>query len=166
MVLYYNGQRNPARYHNVEMFWGKQWKQLPNSNVINPLRTRSFWVIHFDYESHRKSNGWWPQTAIFVGMWVIGKVTMSHETILVIPHTTSSVYILHEYAHVFVVFYAVRFKFEFLVHANDPFTHIFNVISLTPEQSYDHPITITSKWARWRLKSPASRLFTQPFIQA
>ena len=26
-------------------------------------------------------------------------------------------------------------------------------------------ITMTSKWARWRLKSPASRLFTQPFIQ-
>ena len=24
---------------------------------------------------------------------------------------------------------------------------------------------MTSKWARWRLKSPASRLFTQPFIQ-
>ena len=27
-------------------------------------------------------------------------------------------------------------------------------------------ITVTSLWARWRLKSPASRLFTQPFIQA
>ena len=27
-------------------------------------------------------------------------------------------------------------------------------------------ITMTSKWARWRLKSPASRVFTQPFIQA
>ena len=26
-------------------------------------------------------------------------------------------------------------------------------------------ITVTSSWARWRLKSPASRLFTQPFIQ-
>ena len=26
-------------------------------------------------------------------------------------------------------------------------------------------ITVTSKWARWRLKSPASQLFTQPFIQ-
>ena len=25
-------------------------------------------------------------------------------------------------------------------------------------------ITLTSKWAQWRLKSPASRLFTQPFI--
>ena len=24
---------------------------------------------------------------------------------------------------------------------------------------------MTSEWARWRLKSPASRLFTQPFIQ-
>ena len=27
-------------------------------------------------------------------------------------------------------------------------------------------ITLTSKWPRWRLKSPASRLFTQTFIQA
>ena len=26
-------------------------------------------------------------------------------------------------------------------------------------------ITMTSEWARWRLKSPASRLFTQPFIR-
>ena len=26
--------------------------------------------------------------------------------------------------------------------------------------------TVTSYWVRWRLKSPASRLFTQPFIQA
>ena len=26
-------------------------------------------------------------------------------------------------------------------------------------------ITVTSQWARWRLKSPASQLFTQPFIQ-
>ena len=27
-------------------------------------------------------------------------------------------------------------------------------------------ITMTSEWPRWRLKSPASRLFTQSFIQA
>ena len=27
------------------------------------------------------------------------------------------------------------------------------------------PITMTSQWAWWRLRSPASRLFTQPFIQ-
>ena len=27
-------------------------------------------------------------------------------------------------------------------------------------------ITVTSQWVRWRLKSPASRLFIQPFIQA
>ena len=27
-------------------------------------------------------------------------------------------------------------------------------------------ITVTSQWARWHLKSPASRLFIQPFIQA
>ena len=27
-------------------------------------------------------------------------------------------------------------------------------------------ITMTSHWARWRLRSPASWLFTQPFIQA
>ena len=27
-------------------------------------------------------------------------------------------------------------------------------------------ITVTPQWARWRLKSPAPRLFTQPFIRA
>ena len=27
-------------------------------------------------------------------------------------------------------------------------------------------ITVTSQWVRWRLKSPASPLFTQPFIRA
>ena len=27
-------------------------------------------------------------------------------------------------------------------------------------------ITMTSQWVGWRLKSPASRLFTQPFIRA
>ena len=27
-------------------------------------------------------------------------------------------------------------------------------------------IAMTSQWVRWRLKSPASSLFTQPFIQA
>ena len=27
-------------------------------------------------------------------------------------------------------------------------------------------ITVTSQWTRWRLKSPASPLFTQSFIQA
>ena len=32
--------------------------------------------------------------------------------------------------------------------------------------SDDVSITVTSQWARWRLRSPASRLFTQPFIQA
>ena len=26
-------------------------------------------------------------------------------------------------------------------------------------------ITVASKWARWRLKSPVARLFTQPFVQ-
>ena len=29
-----------------------------------------------------------------------------------------------------------------------------------------HSITMTSQWARWRFKSPASRLFAQPFVQA
>ena len=29
-----------------------------------------------------------------------------------------------------------------------------------------HFITMTSQWVGWRLKSPASRLFTQPFIRA
>ena len=34
-----------------------------------------------------------------------------------------------------------------------------------PTGSTHCPITMTSLWSRWRLKSPASRLFTQPFNQ-
>ena len=37
--------------------------------------------------------------------------------------------------------------------------------SLTPNEMYIN-ITVTSKQGRWRLKPPASRLFTQPFIQS
>ena len=33
-------------------------------------------------------------------------------------------------------------------------------------QAQTHVIIVTSWWARWRLKSPASPMFTQPFIQA
>ena len=29
-----------------------------------------------------------------------------------------------------------------------------------------HCITMTSHWVRWRLKSPTSRLFTQPFVHS
>ena len=34
------------------------------------------------------------------------------------------------------------------------------------QYTYYTIITMTSQWAQWRLKSPASRLFTLPFIQA
>ena len=32
--------------------------------------------------------------------------------------------------------------------------------------TFNNNITVTWQWTRWRLKSPASRLFTQSFIQA
>ena len=35
-----------------------------------------------------------------------------------------------------------------------------------PYLSFVETVTVTTTWARWRLKSPASPLFTQPFIQA
>ena len=38
--------------------------------------------------------------------------------------------------------------------------------SVAIEVSTSMPITMTSQWARWRLKLPAPRLFTQSFIQA
>ena len=41
---------------------------------------------------------------------------------------------------------------------------IFCAIKQSIKQQLD--ITVTSSWARWRLKSPASRLFAQPFVQA
>ena len=45
----------------------------------------------------------------------------------------------------------------------EPMRHWSQRMSISP---IDHYITVTSKWARWRLKSPASPLFTQTFIQA
>ena len=43
-----------------------------------------------------------------------------------------------------------------------PQAYVFTMDILTKHLA----ITMTSKWAQCRLKSPASRLFTQPFIQA
>ena len=40
------------------------------------------------------------------------------------------------------------------------------VVSLTHSSSTTQRITMTSEWARWRLISPDSRLFTQAFILA
>ena len=44
-------------------------------------------------------------------------------------------------------------------------TTIYQTALKQPPTVYTH-ITMTSEWPRWRLKSPASRLFTQSFIQA
>ena len=56
-------------------------------------------------------------------------------------------------------------------------TWVAIITNITPSNTNSHTslwkdqddmpniITMTSLWARWRLKSPASRLFTQPFIQ-
>ena len=44
-------------------------------------------------------------------------------------------------------------------------TDISVYIKLTFLYSSSAIITLTSQWARWRLKSPASGLFTQLFIQ-
>ena len=38
--------------------------------------------------------------------------------------------------------------------------------TLSGIHAFYQSITVTSWWVRWRLKSPASPLFTQPFIQA
>ena len=43
-------------------------------------------------------------------------------------------------------------------------TGIFEVVAPWLQQAQSN-ITLTSQWPRWRLKSPVSRLFTQPFIQ-
>ena len=49
--------------------------------------------------------------------------------------------------------------------------HELNTSLFTEASIYVSPvlnmyvITVTSKWARWRLKSPTSRLCTQPFVQ-
>ena len=51
-----------------------------------------------------------------------------------------------------------------MLGSNEP--HIFEYIVYTIKHAYHlFYITVTSKWAQLRLKSPASLLFTQPFIQ-
>ena len=50
----------------------------------------------------------------------------------------------------------------------DTFVHCDTFVALLSQcflRALHSHITLTSKWPRWRLKSPASRLFTQPFIQ-
>ena len=45
-------------------------------------------------------------------------------------------------------------------------THYPTDMSMLGSSLWNGPdITLTSQWLRWRLKSPASRLFTQSFIQ-
>ena len=38
-------------------------------------------------------------------------------------------------------------------------------VEFSRDDKYVLLITVTAQWAWWRLKSPASRLFTQPFVQ-
>ena len=45
------------------------------------------------------------------------------------------------------------------------YSHSLDLPNATFSLTWYYHITMTSQWARWRLKSPASRLFIQPFIQ-
>ena len=51
------------------------------------------------------------------------------------------------------------------VASGSPHKVLIMRISHVMTSSYDS-ITVTSWWARWRLKSPASRLFAQPFCSS
>ena len=48
----------------------------------------------------------------------------------------------------------------------DAISPVINSISYRGQAKNTTIITMTSWWVQWRLKSPVSRLFTQPFIQA
>ena len=69
------------------------------------------------------------------------------------------------------IFQAYRFK-SLSDDAQDPFAvrESSSTRAIHSPQMFDflmiYFITVTSYWTRWRLKSPASPLFTQPFIQA
>ena len=62
------------------------------------------------------------------------------------------------------VFYSANFK-QRQVHIPISMTVIITVIA-RDAPIFPYLITLTSQWPRWRLKSPASRLFTQSFIRA
>ena len=90
-------------------------------------------------------------------------------------------------AHVLIRWYWTKIQTYFLEYGEQSETFTtqmylflemmqFNVILCNPNVfhytcsiliwNWSNTITVTSLWARWRLKSPASRLFTQPFVQA
>ena len=53
-----------------------------------------------------------------------------------------------------------------IYHIYNTLYYIFNITHFISWRfTYMCNITVASWWVRWRLKSPASRLFTQPFIQ-
>ena len=51
---------------------------------------------------------------------------------------------------------------SYISHRNSSWKHILRITF----KSTSHDITMTSQWAWWRFRSPASRLFTEPFIRA
>ena len=52
--------------------------------------------------------------------------------------------------------------FNFLYRVKDQVCAVYTLHLVIKKKD---PITMTSLWARWRLKSPAFRLFVQPFVQ-
>ena len=63
--------------------------------------------------------------------------------------------------------YFFVFDFQICLEISDAYAQCGTLFTWTPTSLLWHfLITMTSPWARWRLKSPASPLFTQPFIRA
>ena len=64
-----------------------------------------------------------------------------------------------------IVFYLGQAAIRSFVHSDWIINRLVSAFLVTIHIS-DFNITVTSRWARWRLKSPASRLFTQSYVQA
>ena len=57
------------------------------------------------------------------------------------------------------------YEIGFSNHHSNPSQGWVNEMKAKKSYKVMYLIPMTSKWAQWRLKSPASRLFTQPFMQ-
>ena len=76
------------------------------------------------------------------------------------PHSITSVcmslFVFQQYNFITMIFHIIIHMLPFISPISFDTSSYLSMCS----------ITMTSQWARWRLKSPASPLFTHPFIRA
>ena len=136
-----------SEYHPVHtMFWQDWWDNY--SDVL------STWL--HEHKKHSKALCISPSSLIqFLSRHAISWITP------IIDLCNFTPYVWRVYRSEQIIHYH---KYGYKIVKSSECFIIF--LPLVGHSNYTLPITMTSQWARWRLKSPASPLFTQPFIQA